>query len=155
MRTRAFRRKGGVTLVEILIALLALAMIGIGTMAAFVAAARMMHFQTNPQLAEAAGYAQETTERFRNMIACSLPGDPNPWFTSGPTCVATAAMPTALTTDPLPAAAISGTESILKDPARRCYRLTPADCDGDGTNGDCYQMEAHVCWRDLTGCPCP
>ncbi|MBI3322041.1 MAG: prepilin-type N-terminal cleavage/methylation domain-containing protein [Candidatus Omnitrophica bacterium] len=137
----------GFTLIEIVIAAAIGAVVTWGTMAAFVAAARMSRAHDNPGFSEANLYAQQTVERFRNLIACG-----SPWF-DPVTCQPSAALPIAWTTHVLPAG--GGTESILHTPARRCYRVTPQDCDGVGGAGDCFSMEARVCWKDLTGCPCP
>jgi len=147
MRSRA----SGFTLLEVLVASVIAAVIAGGTMMAFVTAARIGSQQSNPMMAEASGYAQQTLERFRNRVAAN-----SPWPASEADGV--------WRTDALPAA--GGTESMLNIGgvvARRCYRVTPEDCDGDGLRADpvtpgeqdCYAVDAKVCWRDLAGCPCP
>lgn len=141
-------RRGGFTLAEVLISSFIGAVVTAGTMAAFVAAARMLRDQADFASAEATAYAVQTLERLRNQVACD-----SPWFT--PPCSATN-LPTNWTTDPFQAfdgsAYDGGTESMLKappGPARRCYRVR-SDC-----GGDCYRAEVAVCWADTSGCPCP
>ena len=137
----------GFTLMEILAASVIASVVAGGTLAAYVAAARMTRAQSNTGNAEAAVYARETAERFRDMIAC----DGN-WFTADAACAPTPAMPGGWTADPLPAA--GGTQSILVTGARRCYRVVPQDCDGGGA-GDCFQVDVRVCWNNkFANCPC-
>lgn len=142
------RNQRGLTLVEVLIASVIAAVAAAGTAAAFVAAARMTRAHSNPGTAEAAVYARDTAERFRDRVACDAPTG---WFTADAACTP-AGLP-GWTSDPLPVAA--GTESILNNGARRCYRVTSQDCDGVGGAGDCLAMEVRVCWNgDFTNCPC-
>lgn len=136
-------KETGFTLVEVMAASMIAAVVAGGTMAAFVAAARMSRAQNSPAFAEASGYAQETLERFRNSIAAD-----SPW----PADEADGLW----RSDPLPAT--GGTQSILDMggvPARRCYRVTPEDCDGAAGPPDCYAVDVKMCWKDVTGCPCP
>ena len=153
--------RGGFTLLEVMIASLVGAIVAGGTMMAYIVAARLMRAQDNPQVAEATWFAQETMERFRNMIACGQ-GSVGEWFdqascapVASPPAPLGSGMPTAWTSDPLPAGA--GTRSIVASGvARRCYRMTPADCDGDGTAGDCFQMDVQICWKTIDPtCNCP
>jgi prepilin-type N-terminal cleavage/methylation domain-containing protein len=140
--------RGGFTLIELLLASLVSAVIASGTMMAFVTAARMVRDQNIPSNAEASGFAEETLERFRNLVAYGTSGGLDPvfatWITNnaGPSWHA----------DPLPGS--GGTNSILSFPHRRCVRVTPRDCDGVGGTGDCYGVDARVCWKTLTNCPC-
>lgn len=140
----------GFTMVEILAAAVVAAVIAGGSMLAFVAASRMMRLGDTPAVAEASGYAQQTIERFRNMIACD-----SPWFLAG-TCAPRPnppnldGMPTGWVADPLPAAAAGDTESILNFGARRCYRVAPRVC---ATTDDCFEIEVKVCWN-TSPCPC-
>jgi hypothetical protein len=127
---------------ELLVASVVSVVVAGGTFMAFVAAARMRGEESNPATAEAAAYAQQTVERFRNRVACQG----SPWF--DPACNPT--LPAGWQSDPFVGG--GGTESILTGPARRCYQVQPFDCDGDGTDGDCLQMDVTVCWGDLTGC---
>ncbi len=108
-------------------------------MMAFVTAARISRAQSNPDMAEASGYAQQTVERFRNQVAAD-----STWLltNAGP----------AWHDDPLPPPAGRGTESILKKTPKRCYRVTQETVV---VPGDAYAVSAKVCWKDLTGCPCP
>ena len=138
----------GFTLIEVLVASLISAVVAGGTLTAFVTAARLARQASSPASLEAAAYAQQTLEEYRNMIACD-----SAWFDSA-NCTVSAGLPSVWTNEPLPA---GGTESIqnLGGGAKRCYRVNSADCDGNGTTGDCFQVEVVVCWNDFTGCPCP
>ena len=137
---------GGFSLLEVLVASVITLVVVVGTAAAFVTAARMTRAQSNTGNIEAAGYARETVERFRNMIACD-----SPWF--DPATCAPTSIPAGWQPDPLPGAA--GSESILATGMLRCYRVTQQDCDGVGGVGDCLAVEARVCWNnDLANCPC-
>ena len=138
------RGQAGFTLVEVLVASVIASVVAGGTMASYVAASRMMRAQSNPASAEAAGYAQDTVERFRNSVAC----DNAAWFTPA-TC--TMALPAGWQVDALPGA--GGTDSILNTGARRCVRFTPQDCDGVGGADDCIQVDVQVCWNGAA-CPC-
>lgn len=135
----------GFTLIEVMIASLIATVVAAGTLMANVAAARIVRAESHTMYAEASAYAQQTTEQFRNMVACGE-GNPGEWFdiaNCNPTGV-----PAVWTNDALPA---GGSESLTQDPnAKRCYKVTPAppDC------ADCLQVEVSVCWNDLTGCPC-
>ena len=141
----AVRNPRGVTLVEVLIASVIAAVVAAGTATAFVASARMTAAQSNPGTAEAGVYARETAERFRNRIACD-----DPWFDAA---CQPANLPGGWQPDPLPDGA--GTDSILMTGARRCYQMTPQDCDGVGGAGDCLAVQVRVCWNgDFANCPC-
>ena len=148
-------RHGGFTMIEVIVAAVITAVIAGGGMAAFVASSRMMQSQNSPASAEAADYAQQTIERYRNMIACD-----SAWFNSAD-CSAVAMCPpscasTTWRTDTLPSASATGTESILNHtPApKRCYQVVKlVGCSGSGP--DCYTVNAKVCWGDFATCPCP
>ena len=143
-------REQGFTLAEVLVASVITAVVAGGTATAFVAAARMTRAQSNPGTAEASVYARETAERFRNRMACD-----GGWFTADAACTPTPAIPVSWTADPLPSPTAAGSESVLKTGARRCYRITPAECDGVPPSGDCLGVEVRVCWNnDFTNCPC-
>ena len=125
-----------------------------GTLAAFVSAARITQRQNSPEHAEASGYAQQTLERIRNAVAAIAP-PVTTWFQDNATGM--------WIDDPLPGG--GGTESIQGHGAKRCYLVTPQDCDNDGTPADptanppaeedCYSVSVQVCWRDLGTCQCP
>ena len=140
---RAHSRAGGFTFAEILIAVVITALIAGGTMMAFVAAARMMRAGESPAVGEAADDAEETEEKFRNRIACD-----DDWFDLA-TCRPTN-LPVGWTDDPLPASSPPSNSILNASPTRR-YCITPADCDGDGTDGDCLTMKVEICWG---GTPC-
>lgn len=135
----------GFTLVEVVVSSMIGAVVVGGTMAAFVAAGRMIRQSDTMAVAEATGFAEQTLERLRNMIACDsawfqAPCDPN--------------LPAGQVADPLVRADgtpyTGGTDSILQTgPVRRCYVVTPA-CDGE-----CFKVDVKVCWGDLTTCTCP
>ena len=127
------RHQQGVTLVEILVASVIGALLAGGTMMAFVMSRKVT---TNAAgTVEAAELAQQTLERFRNQIACDLP-----WF-NGANCASGAALPTSWTTDTIPASS-----SLPVQGGTRQYKVSPADCDGDGTPGDCFRVDSKVTW---------
>jgi len=143
------RARAGFTLLEVLVAGVIMSVAAAGTMASLVAAARMVRQQNNTGTAEAAWYAQETAERFRNMMACD-----SAWFNPA-NCNPAGPMPVGWTADPLPAPAGGpADQSILDAPARRCYRVTPTDFGGAAGN-DYYRLDVRMCWNnDLVNCPC-
>jgi hypothetical protein len=112
-----------------------------GTMMAFVTAARISRQQSSPLASEANGFAQQTLEGIRNKVA-----DDSTWLSSRAGL--------GWVDDPMGGA--GGTESITTLSPKRCYRVTPEDCDGvGGTANDCYAVNVAVCWNDLASCPCP
>ena len=123
-----------------------------GTVAAFVAAGRMMRAQDSMASAETATLAQDTLDRLQNRVAC------DDWFNQ-PGCAVNPALLNVWTDDPLPGGA--GTESIQNPPgAQRRYCLQPADCDGVAGPGDCLNVQVRVCWNgtvcpSVGGGPCP
>ena len=141
MKQQTDAGQAGITLVEVLIAALVGVMIAGGTMLAFVTAKKTSVGAAG--VVEAADFAQQTIERFRNKIACD---DPD-WF-SAATCVTTLpAVPPGWTTDALPVN--PGPLSMIGQvgPGQgRQYQVTPFDCDGDGTSGDCFQVDTKVAW---------
>ena len=159
MRQRC-QNRDGFTMVELMAGSLIATMVAGGTMMAYVTAARISRQQGNPAIVEATMLAQQTLERFRSEMACDADSfDPV-------TCNAKAVLPTGdWTTDDFPnansndpAIAARGNESILTRPGttpKRCFRVTKEDCDGDGLTGDCFAVQAKVCWGDTTTCPCP
>lgn len=144
MNARRTQSVGGFTLIEVMMAGVISALVAGGTMAAFVTAARITRVQNNPSTTEAVGYARDTVDHLRNMVAC----DPGQWY-AGAGC--TPALPAGWVAEPIGFGA-GGSESILNGPTRRCYRAQPADCDGVGGAGDCVAVEVRVCWNDLANC---
>ena len=149
-------QRGGFTLIEIIAAAALAAVIAGGSMFALVAAARMMSKGDTPAIAEAGGYAQQTIEKFRNMIACD-----SPWFDAA--CapnLAPGGMPDEWTEDPLPDRNLANTESFLDlaattpKTARRCYRVVPRNCDADAAVGDCFEIEVRVLWNQTPAPAC-
>ena len=63
----------GVTLAEVLVSAVVVAVLAGGTLLAFVSAVRIS--QRVPSTVEATSYAQQTLERYRNLIACD-----SAWF---------------------------------------------------------------------------
>jgi len=134
------KTRHGVTLMEIVAAALIGALIAGGALMAFVMAAKVS--RSSSDTIEAASFAQQTLERFRNNIACD-----GTWFDST-TCTSGGGLPTALTFDPddpasngLPAGA-----PLLKFSGTRRYQVTEADCDGVGGVGDCFKVMVKVQW---------
>jgi len=128
----------GVTLVEVLIAALVGVMIAGGTMLAFMTAKKISVGAAG--VVEAANFAQQTVERFRNKIACD---DPD-WFTAATCSTILPAVPPGWTTDALPGN--PGLLSLIGQGGSRRYQVTPVDCDGDGTPGDCFRVDVKVAW---------
>ena len=144
---RRLGRNEGFSLMEVIMASVIATVFTGGTMAAFVTAARITRAQGNTGTLEAAGYARETVERFRSMVACD-----SPWFDAAcnPTGIPG---PGVWVSDPLPVAA--GSESLLASGMKRCYQVTQQDCDEDLVPGDCLAIETRVCWNnDFVNCPC-
>jgi len=121
--------------VEVLIAALIGVMIAGGTLLAFTTAKKTSVGAAG--VVESADFAQQTIERFRNKIACD---DPD-WFNAA-TCAPV--VPPGWTTDNFPAS--PGPLSMIGQGGSRQYRVTPFDCDGDGTPGDCFQVDTKVAW---------
>lgn len=113
----------GLTLIEVLVAMVILGILAGGT---------LMVFLTAIQIAKQAGIsqatiflAQQTAERFRNKIACQQPSEAasDTWYSGGPVCA------------PVPPV---GEQTDLVTGAT--YEVTPADCDEDTFVGDCLRM---------------
>lgn len=128
----------GMTLIEIVIAALVGVVIAGGTMLAFTTAQKTSGAAVGS--VEAADFAQQTLERFRNKIACD---DPD-WFNQADCAANDGGLPTVWTTDSLPAS--TGAFSMIGQGGMRQYRLTKVDCDGDGAPGDCFQVESKITW---------
>jgi len=141
---RRVARTSGLTLVEVIIAALIVAVVAGGTMMAFIASANMTgpYTPTGPQdlpsLGEANHLAQELVESQRNEVVAG-----------GGTLATQVALGWQKVLMPAssPASKLTG--------GRRCYRVVNADCDGVGGPGDCFGIQAKVCWNNLTECPCP
>lgn len=121
--------KRGVTLTEVLVASVVIVVVAAGTMLAFVTALRIS--QRIPINVEAASYAEQTLERYRNMIACD-----SAWFKFP--CIAAATLPLNQN-DPLALGALYGNGT-------RKFTVTSEDCDGVGAPGDCYKVAVTVKW---------
>ena len=124
-RSAAISASSGLTLLEVLIASVAMTVVAGGMMITFLMATRLSQGSRSVDAAEL--LAQQTLERFRNRMACD-----DAWFTAP--CDATA-LPGADTADPLPPGTGMGA---------RTYTITPRDCDGNGTTGDCFQLVVKV-----------
>ena len=135
----------GFTLVEVLVATLLAAVVAGGTMMAYVTAARMAGGPATSASAEAAGYAQQTLEKFRNLVAAN-----DPTYT---TWLSTNAGP-AWHGDAIVGGGGSDSIQNMGAGARRCFRVTPEDCDGVGGVGDCHAVQVRVCWNDVSACSC-
>lgn len=127
--------RAGFTFVELLMASLISAVVGGGTLMAFVSAARIAGAQATPAVAEANALAVQTLEQFRNRVAAD-----DAWLSSQ--------LPLGWVSEPLPGPTTSET-IVVPATARRCYRVSLA------CGGSCYQLETQVCWDDLAGCSCP
>lgn len=148
--------RGGFTLVEILTSSLITATVAGGTLMAFVAAERMQMGEENPATAmESSGLAREVLEGLRNRVAA----DDGFFQAAAATGWTDAAASPAPSQFPNPVAATAGINSIVNmppGPFKRCYKVTSEDCDGNGTAGDCYAVNAQVCWKTIgPTCNCP
>ena len=126
----------GITLLEILIAAVIAAVVVGGTMTAFLSATTVS--EVSSEEVGSAAYAQQTIERFRNKVACrqSTELTTDTWFDNA--CAPAA--PSGVVTDgDLSGSGIPG--------ATRQYQVVAVDCDGDGTAGDCLQVESKVHWE--------
>jgi len=136
------RAAAGFTLVEVLVASVIASVVAGGTMMAFVTAARINSTQSNPEMTEASGYAQQTVERFRNLVANDATW--SAWLVANADGVwHNDALP--------PPSGLPTDESILEKGAKRCYRVTQETVV---VPGDAYAVSAKVCWKE-TGCLCP
>ena len=143
--TPVFNRKG-FTLIEVLIGAVLFAVLAAGAMLALVGTARMSRNPSSVQYAETNALAQHIIERLRNRVGC----DNAAWFNANCDIVP----------GNLPGWTHEGVDDTSAvntklSASRRCYRVIPADCDGIGGAGDCLQVDAQVCWGDMTGCNCP
>lgn len=140
---RRAKRHGGVTFIEVLVASLIAALLAGGTLMAFVLSAKLT--RESVTVVEAADYAVQTIERFRNHIACD-----DQWFNDSPTCnfggLPDSDLPVIPVADPLPGPTNPPTSALVGLGATRGYRVLPADCDGDSVNGDCYEVAVTVIW---------
>jgi prepilin-type N-terminal cleavage/methylation domain-containing protein len=136
------RNRRGLTLTEMLIASAIAAIVGTGTMSAFVMAARAQRRMGGPQQVEAAALAQQLIEAMRNVVAedsAFLFSNADGAWHSDSGIVA------------LPASTSS--ESILGLAPKRCFRLTKLD---PACTASCaYESQVRVCWNDISNCPPP
>lgn len=141
MRDRVVKGCAAFTLVEIIIASLITAVVVGGTMAAFIAAARMTHAQNGPLYAEAMNCAQQKLERFRNRVA-----------QDDPFLQANAGLGWQIDNgvDDLTDCG-SGSESLQTRAPQRRFCVRGEDCDG-APGLDCFAVLVRVCW-DGTACP--
>ena len=127
----------GMSLVEVLVASVTVAVLAGGTMTSFLAAIRIS--EGGAGLVEAAHYGQQTLERLRNKVACGE-GSPGEWFS--PACAPTLPPPNSFDpSDPTDGIPGSGMYS-----GSRTYTVTPEDCDGVGGAGDCFKVVVKVQW---------
>lgn len=126
--------RAGFTLLEAVVAVAIMGLAVGGTIMAFVTADQVTRNQNPTDYAEAAGYAQQTAEQFRNHIYAGA-----------------SLLPTTWTDQPLPSPPLPPSPSILRQGATRLYRVTSEDCDGVGGVGDCYAIEVKVSWTKPSG----
>ncbi len=129
----------GFTLIEIIMAAAIAAVVAGGTMIAFVTALNISRrTSTN---SEAAHLAQQTTERFRNRVACD-----DAWF--DPAACAPSTLPAGWQADPVVPPTVPPTTrqyQITRDGALMAPGIT-GDCDGTAGVGDCVVVQARVTW---------
>ena len=127
----------GFSLIEIVAASVIGALVAGGTMTAFVMTVKFS--QKASSHTEATQLAQQTLERFRDRVACRQSGQTqsDTWYDTS--CNADA--PAGSTTDSIPASSV-----LPKFSGARTYKVVPADCDGDGSAGDCMKVVTKVTW---------
>ena len=123
----------GFTLTAVVVASLIGAVLAGGTMMAFVTARKISYGVSSE--GDAAYLAQQSLENYRNMVACD-----SSWFT--PATCTSGALPSN-TPDPLSGSPLQSLGATRK------YTVTPDDCDGDGTPGDCFKVTVNVHWTPL------
>lgn len=133
---REGRLRAGVTLMEVLAASVILPVAVFGTATALLTAARINKQVNEGATVEVTGYAQQFLEEVRNHVA-----DDDTWFENQ---ALLGWQPWTFTG--------SGTVSIELENPDRMYCVARKDCDGDGTDGDCYAVSVKICWGD-TSCP--
>ena len=128
----------GFSLIEIIAASVIGALVAGGTMTAFVMTVRFS--QKAGSHTEAAQLAQQTLEKFRDRVACRKAGQTqnDAWYDET-NCAADA--PAGSTGDPIP-----GSSVLSRFGGARTYKVEPADCDGDGSAGDCVKVVTKVTW---------
>ncbi len=137
----------GFTLIEVVAAAVIGAVVAGGTLMAFVTAIRI-HSRTGAT--DVAFLLQQTLEKYRNHIAC----DDDLWFSTA-TCQMNVRACTPNPNDPTACVCDQNnppqcfTEDRLPDDAKltgmiRNWRAEPADCDGDGNEGDCLKLTARI-----------
>jgi len=145
----------GFTFAETLIGSVIFAVLSWGIMSTYMSIARILIRQDTSDYAEAIGYASQTMEKYRNIIACAPLAHADEWFDDN--CAENVGQLTGQwIIEPFPVTVLAngGTESIFQQPiTRRLFCVKAFDCDGTAGVGDCYQMNVAVCWNDLTTCP--
>ena len=142
MKPFRYSNQSAFTLLEVLAASVISSFVAGGTMLAFVTAARITMTQDHAVISEANSFAAQSLEKWRNRVAAddnSLPNeaatmpDANAWVFDG-----------------FDASPPGGTESIrnLGAGAVRCTRVRNA------CGGNCYQVEAQVCWNTIDPLVC-
>lgn len=134
--TSQHRGGTGFTILETLVAALLTSVVAGGTLMAFVSAARMVREESSPASVEAASYAQQTVERFRNKVATD-----DTWLST---------QAGVWGNDSLPGS--GGSESILTTGASRRYCIKSVSAANCGGLDGCFAIRAQVCWN---GAACP
>ena len=128
----------GFTLIEMLAAAVILAMLAGGTLMSFVTASRIA--SQNTDRTEAGYLAQQTLEKYRNRIACSVDateaGNKLAWYDNSAACLHNE--PPGLNNESLPVTTPATVATSRK------FWVNPIDCDGDGTTGDCLSIKVQV-----------
>ena len=130
----------GMTLIEIIAATVVIAVVLLGTMTAFITAARIVGKENLFALAEANGLLRETADERRNGVyrgTSTVQG----MVGSGWQMVET------INTPDLPH-------------GKRCLMVTdnanydPSCAPNCACSGNCYEIKATVCWNNEPTCPC-
>lgn len=137
----AMSSERGISLLEILISAVVFSIVVAGAMAALVSALKIARDAT--MVTEAAAFAQQTIERFRNRVACD-----DPWVGASPDCE-TLTLPNVWTVDPdtLPTGLPVGPLGSSLPGGLRQYKVSPVE-EGILADSapDCIQVMVKVQW---------
>ena len=138
----------GFTLTEVLIGSVVFTVVAGGAMVAMLTAARLNRSTNHTQFADANVLAQQTIEKFRNLVAC----DNASFFNPADCSLIAIPLPSAWTSDDIPPDATTERLQV----AKRCFRFrndATAQCPGE----TCLAIDVKVCWNNepAATCPCP
>jgi prepilin-type N-terminal cleavage/methylation domain-containing protein len=134
----------GFSFVELLIASLLISVVAAGTMASFIASARITQDQNATTMTEAGGRARQTLESLRNKVS----GTDTFFSKANGNWSAVDTGVSGSSYGPTSASPLS----VTNQKSENEYRVFPQDCDGDGSTGDCYSVAVRQCWDGSKNC---